>query len=273
MNEPLTPGRNRNGTADVLKGLAVLFMIQVHVMEQFATVEVYESLLGQVSMFLGGPFCAPVFLAVMGYFLASGNKPFLYYLKRGILLFAGGILLNLARSANLLIRIFNGSIDLNPWTFIFGVDILPLAGISLVIIGILRVSVKQNALAYLLMAVVAATISPLIADPVSSIQHPASSIRHPASAITALNYLRAFFTGTALWSYFPVFPWISYILSGMSFKLFLQSPRVAGILKPDQILIFSAPVLIILMLTIGWASGIIPNSFSYWIPLYALHTG
>ncbi len=256
MNETLMTGRDRNGTADLLKGLAVLFMIQVHIMEQFASSEVYESVLGQVSMFLGGPACAPVFLAVMGYFLASGNKPFLYYLKRGIFLFAGGILLNIARSANLLIKILNGSIEVDPWSFVFGVDILPLAGISLVIIGMLRMLFKTNGLLYLASAVIIATVSPLVADPASSIQYPASSILHPASTITALNYLRAFFTGTANWSYFPVFPWISYILTGISFRHLLQNPRVAGILKADHLLVYSAPAWVILMLTIQWASGI-----------------
>ncbi|MEI7897648.1 MAG: heparan-alpha-glucosaminide N-acetyltransferase domain-containing protein [bacterium] len=66
-----TPGNriNGNGTADLLKGIAVLFMIQVHIMEQFASPDTCNSLIGKISMFLGGPPCAPVFLAVMGYFL------------------------------------------------------------------------------------------------------------------------------------------------------------------------------------------------------------
>jgi len=64
MSDP--KNSNRNQTADLLKGFAVIFMIQVHVIEQFATQTLYDSLWGKISLFLGGPFCAPVFLAVMG---------------------------------------------------------------------------------------------------------------------------------------------------------------------------------------------------------------
>jgi uncharacterized membrane protein len=64
----------RDGTADLLKGFAVLFMIQVHLMEQFVSAYTYNSLIGKISMFLGGPFYTPVFLAVMGYFLAFSQS-------------------------------------------------------------------------------------------------------------------------------------------------------------------------------------------------------
>jgi uncharacterized membrane protein len=74
MIEQKGQGIDRDGTADLLKGFAVLFMIQVHIMEQFATPDTCNSIIGKISMFLGGPFCAPVFMAVMGYFLAFSSK-------------------------------------------------------------------------------------------------------------------------------------------------------------------------------------------------------
>jgi hypothetical protein len=81
MTDPAVDRMKRDGTADLLKGLAVLLMIQVHIMEQFVSSDTYNSLIGKASMFLGGPPCAPVFLAVMGYFLAITAKPFLYFLR------------------------------------------------------------------------------------------------------------------------------------------------------------------------------------------------
>ena len=68
----MSPGKEsvtRSFTADLLKGMAVLAMIQVHLMELFARQEVYDSLTGKISLFLGGIPAAPVFMAVMGYFL------------------------------------------------------------------------------------------------------------------------------------------------------------------------------------------------------------
>ena len=50
---------NRNGTADLLKGIAVLLMIQVHIMEQLAEYDLFNSRFGEISLFLGGPACAP----------------------------------------------------------------------------------------------------------------------------------------------------------------------------------------------------------------------
>lgn len=134
--------KSRNGTADLLKGIAVLLMIQVHIMEQFADPGLYNSTLGKISLFLGGPACAPVFMAVMGYFLASSHKSMKGFMVRGLMLFAGGIMLNTGRSANLLIQVFQGESELNPWHFIFGADILTLAGLSILVIGLLRLLLK-----------------------------------------------------------------------------------------------------------------------------------
>jgi surface polysaccharide O-acyltransferase-like enzyme len=65
---------NRNRTADLLKGLAVIFMIQVHLLELFATQDIYVSWIGKISLFLGGPPAAPVFMVVMGYYFASSKR-------------------------------------------------------------------------------------------------------------------------------------------------------------------------------------------------------
>ena len=86
MTDPQDNRVYRDGTADLLKGFAVLFMIQVHIMEQFATPDIFNSSIGKISMFLGGPPCAPVFMAVMGYFLAKSSRPFIYFLKRALAL-------------------------------------------------------------------------------------------------------------------------------------------------------------------------------------------
>ncbi len=239
----LAPGRiKRDGTADLLKGLAVLFMIQVHLMEQFVTPDIYNSLIGKVSMFLGGPVCAPVFLAVMGYFMATSAKPLSYFLKRGGLLFLGGILLNTARSANLLLQITQGKVNLDPWFFIMGADILTLAGISLILTGFLRLLFRDLTWLYFVFAVAIAAVSPWLHQP-------------PSSGII-LKYVIPFLWGEADWSYFPVFPWFAYVLTGYAFRLFLAQTPIVNNLELQHQYIYFVPVFIGVIITLPYAAGI-----------------
>ncbi|TRZ73171.1 MAG: DUF1624 domain-containing protein [Bacteroidetes bacterium] len=242
MNENKEVPKSRNGPADLLKGIAVLLMIQVHIMEQLAVPDLYNSILGKISLFSGGPACAPVFMAVMGYFLASTKKSFYGFFQRGLLLIAGGILLNTGRSANLLIRIFSGSSDLNPWTFILGADIFTLAGLSVIAVGLLRFVFKNNYLPYLFAAITVAVISPFLSG--------------NASSIAVTSYLTAFFWGNAGWSYFPVFPWTAYVLAGYAYRLFLQNVNWIHRLNVKELVYYAIPFWLILILTMPWASGI-----------------
>jgi hypothetical protein len=235
----------RDGTADLLKGFAVLFMIQVHIMELFALPDVYNSLIGKISLFLGGPPCAPVFMAVMGYFMVSSSKSLGYFLKRGVVLFFGGILLNTARSANLLIRIINGEIQLDPWFYIFGADILTLAGLSLMLTGLLRMILKEKYWLYFIFAVIIVTITPVL-NSTGTGQKPVS-------------HFMAFLWGTNEWSYFPLFPWYSYVLTGYAFRLFLKQYPYISKLRIEQHYIYFIPLWIFLIFTITYSVGIAHN--------------
>jgi uncharacterized membrane protein len=239
MNETIN---KRDGTADLLKGMAVLLMIQVHLMEQFATPDLYASLLGRISLFLGGPACAPVFMAVMGYYLAFTKKGFLQLLFRGIALFAGGIVLNASRSAHLLTRIFTGQVDLDPWQFIFGADILTLAGLSVILIALLRIIFKRHCLAYLCTALLIVVAAPFLA-----FQHDISGVR---------GYATPFLWGNAAWSFFPLFPWAAYVLTGYAFNDILRRFPWSRTADAGRLLAFTIPAWLILLPTLSWAAGI-----------------
>ncbi len=234
--------KDRNGSADLIKGVAVLLMIQVHIMEQLASPDLYNSALGKISLLLGGPACAPIFMAVLGYFLAFKDKTLLSFLKRGVLLFAGGILLNIGRSANLLILIFRGDSALNPWHYIFGADILTLAGLSVLAIGLLRLVFKTYFLPYILTAVIMVVISPLLTTHAIVSGFP--------------SYLAAFLWGDAEWSYFPVFPWMAYVLAGYAFKLFINKVKWVKRFDIREHFYFVIPLWVIILITMPWASRI-----------------
>ncbi len=192
---------SRNPTADLLKGVAVVLMIQVHLMEQFATLVLSQSTIGKVSLFLGGPPAAPVFLAVMGFFLARSRKTLLQHIQRGLLLILGGITLNLGLNANLLYSIGQGRFQLDPLAFVFGADILPLAGSSVIVVALLREVLKSRALSYLAASLIIAIVTPLLAS---------------LSTNPALMYIVPFLWGDQWWSYFPLFPWLAYSLLGVA---------------------------------------------------------
>jgi hypothetical protein len=234
--------QKRDGTADLLKGFAVLFMIQVHIMEQFVAPDTSSSMIGKISMFLGGPPCAPVFLAVMGYFLAVSAQPLSFFLKRGTILFFGGILLNSARSANLLIQVSRGELNLDPWFFILGADIFTLAGLSLILTGLLRILFRDKTLLYFIAALAVVGISPFL----STAGVKGSDLKH----------LVAFIYGTEGWSYFPLFPWFAYVLAGYSFRLFLKQTPVINKIDVQTQFIYFIPLWVVILITIPYASAI-----------------
>jgi uncharacterized membrane protein len=201
----MTPVREL--TPDVLKGIAVVLMIQVHLTENMAAPSFVESVAGRTSLFLGGPPAAPVFMAIMGYFLARPERPASYFWRRGFFLFAGGMLLNVGLNFHLLIEIYSGRMEVNPLRYVFGVDILHLAGLSVIAIGFVRKALKENWYAYFLLGVVisaAGEYLPSLAE----------------SNTPVLWYLNAFFWGEYSWSYFPLFPWLAYPLIGFGSRLF-----------------------------------------------------
>jgi hypothetical protein len=173
--------------------------------------------------------------------MAYSKKPLLYFLKRGVLLFAGGILLNASRSANLLIKIMQGGIDLDPWFFIMGADILTLAGLSLIFTGFLRVIFRDIYGLYILAAILVVAISPYL--------------HQPETEGGALQYVVGFVLGTEEWSYFPLFPWFAYVLTGYSLRLFVNQTAWVQKLDIQNLVPYLIPVMLAIILTLPFASG------------------
>jgi uncharacterized membrane protein len=77
----------RTQTPDLLKGIAVLLMMQVHIIELFATNQISDSIIGKFLLFLGGPLVAPIFAFFLGYFLIDSKKSTRQLFVRGLQLF------------------------------------------------------------------------------------------------------------------------------------------------------------------------------------------
>jgi len=228
--------KSRNRTADLLKGAAVLLMVQVHLIELFAQQQIFDSYIGSILLFLGGPPAAPIFMTIMGYFIAVGNSDISKSLLRGLKLFGGGLLLNFGLNLHLFIKIYNNTIVTSPWPYLFGVDILFLAGLSIIIIAILKRVTKNNPIVYVITIVVIFLIQQL---------------PYPAS-LGFMSYFNALFHSNVWWSYFPIVPWLAYPVIGYLF--YLVKPKITTYLKKQlhkNILIIITGVILISSISYG----------------------
>lgn len=187
---------------DLLKGFAVFLIVPVHILELFIDYPGRESWFGKLLLFLGGPVAVPIFMMVMGYFLAKSTKSFSNIILRGIKIFAIGLLLNIGLNFNLLLKIKYAGWQVNPFEYIFGVDILYLAGLSVIFIALLKTIAKGKvwlvfSFAFLILGL--------------------TEYMNEILMITERNYILPFIAGTYSWAYFPLFPWLAYSLIGFAF--------------------------------------------------------
>ena len=239
---------SRNRTADLLKGVAVILMVQVHIIELFAQQHIFDSFTGSVLLFLGGPPAAPVFMTVMGYFIAKGKGNISKSIIRGLKLIVLGLLLNFGLNFHLFVKIYNQTIVTSPWPYLFGVDILFLAGLSIIVLSVFQKTFKKKLLPYVLIIVFVFLISQLLPYPESS---------------GAMSYFTAIFYSDSWWSYFPVIPWLVYPVTGYIY--YLIEPSVINFLKKRtyKMLIFAISG-IILVITISYGVKIASNLHAYY---------
>jgi len=243
---------NRFTTFDLLKGIAVILMIQVHIIELFATQGVSHSIAGKMLMFLGGPPVAPVFLIVFGFFIARNNKSPLQLLKRGAIVLIIGLLLNIALNFNLIISVFFGKYQIDVLPYIFGVDILINAGIVLFIMALIKHFVKQSIVPLILLILLAAFLGKYLLSFLIE-----GGIK---------QYFLAVFYGTSWWSYFPVFPWFTYTLAGYTFFYIVQKTDIKFIYQIKYRIIFGVLFILFLLFTFKYAINTASD-----LPLYYHH--
>lgn len=242
--------KQRISLPDSIKGISVLMMIQVHLMELFAQQEVYDSFGGNISLFMGGIPAAPIFMLLMGYFLAYSKKSSGEMALRGVKLFAGGILLNVGLNLHLLYKIYFQNWELNPYHYIFGADILPLAGLSLLSFALIQKIATTSYLKYFGLAILIALSSQFF--------YPNQFQYHP------LRYVFSFFVGGTSWSFFPLLPWLSYPLIGFGLKLWNNKIDFASIVNKPWCKYIIALLTILLALSINFAFDISTNLDEYY---------
>lgn len=187
---------------DLLKGLAAFFMVQIHITELFIDSAGRESAFGKTTLFLGGPFAAVVFMIVMGYFIAKNKESSRQNLLRGVKIFVLGFLLNVGLNFHLLLKIKFDGWPYNPLEYLFGVDILYLAGMSISILSGLKSLKKGQGWASLILLLAVITLTGFMNEKLMVTNH---------------YFVLPFIAGAYSWSYFPLFPWLAYPLAGFIF--------------------------------------------------------
>ncbi len=192
---------------DLLKGFAVFLIVPVHILETFIDYPGRESWFGKVLLFLGGPIAVPVFMLVMGYFIAQNKKTLHKNLLRGVIILLLGFLLNIGLNFHLLLKIKFAEWQLNPWEYIFGVDIFYFAGLAIIILSLLKTIHTGREWIAVALALLISGLTGFINETLM---------------VPERNYIFPFIGGTWSWSYFPLFPWLAYPLAGFAFFHFEQ---------------------------------------------------
>lgn len=205
------PNRKRQPEIDVVRGLAVLFMILVHASNEFLNESYNNTVFAKVIDFFGCIPAAPVFMFVMGVgFIYSKNQTPWKLLKRGLFVFVGGYLLNffrgfLPQAIGNQLGYYNIPLD-QSIEYILAVDILQFAGLAMITVSLLKF-LRISPVFYPLLAISAGIVSPYLWGTTSS---------NPVLKFICLSLF-----GGKGYTFHPLFSWIFYPLMGAFFGWFL----------------------------------------------------
>jgi uncharacterized membrane protein len=202
--------RERVRAFDLARGLAVLFMIGVHVLWHWGAPDTWTSPIGQVISLAGGPTAAPVFMFLMGASLAfSSRTSFRSLVVRGAWLVWLGYLLNFLRGViPAYLGLSTGIVtpeQIAPFTLPWlatTVDVHHMAGLSLIAIAALRTVTRRGA-TWLAIAAAVVLAGPII----RGLEFGTPLLDAPLTPIL----------GGAPNVYYAVVPWIAYPLVGAVF--------------------------------------------------------
>jgi uncharacterized membrane protein len=234
--------RERVRGFDLARGLAVFFMILVHVLWHWGSPETWTTPIGEAISVLGGPTAAPVFMFLMGASLAfSSRSSFGSLASRGLWLVFLGYLLNFLRGViPASLGLASGVVTADqiapftPWWLATTIDIHHMAGLSLIAIGALRVRTRPGWI-WLGLAGALAIAAPWL----RSLTFGTPLLDGPLTPIL----------GSAPNVYYAVVPWLVYPLIGAVFGRLVAA-------APDRTAIFRRAALLGLALLVA-AAGLI----------------
>ncbi len=205
---------------DLLRGWALIIMIEVHIFNAFIIPSLKETNLFDLLNFING-LVAPAFLFVSGFaFIISSERRieelrkygtyFWNKLSRIALIFLAGYSLHLPFFSFSKIVGESSSNQLVSW---LNVDILQCIAAGLLLLLLLRIFIKKEDVFYRLLIVIVILISLI------------SPILWKTDFGNFLPIFFADYFNTMYGSYFPLFPWLFFLFSGAVFSKFYINSR------------------------------------------------
>lgn len=204
---------------DFARGVAIIIMVGIHVLYLLSYNTIEQSVFYKTTYILSSFICAPVFIFLMGFFISLSRKQNSY---KKIILHSLQILL-IAYLLNFLrgvipnyMGIYFESLsytDIKPYTFgilFIEIDILHLAGLCLLILGLLYKWVKNKYILLIILMIIIG-ITPFLVK----IQ----------TNIPVMNYFLELLWGQSFYTYFPLFPWMAFSLSGIIYGEFFKQAK------------------------------------------------
>jgi uncharacterized membrane protein len=226
---------------DIARGLAVIFMVMIHVFVVFSVLTIYDDapLYSSIVEFLGGLPAAPVFMFILGVgIIYSRNSNSKTLIKRGIKLILTGYLLNILRfliPAILFYNRYDIFFEIKPLIYetLFVGDILQFAGLTMLFFAaIIKLNFSRIHISFLLVIIAFTNqILPNISG----------------TTLTA-PILALFIGGNEQLSFFPFISWIFYPLSGYLFASFLIETRNKNIFY-KKILQYTTPATLLYIIS------------------------
>lgn len=213
----------RIAALDLARGLALLFMVWVHVLEEWASMPVQLGPYGRVVEAFGSVPAAPVFMVLMGASLAFTSRTSPAALaRRGLQILLLAFALNAVRGAlPAWIGLRFGLVDAaalgpyTPWRLLWNVDILGFAGPALVLLGLLKSF--ERPLAWVVVAAGVAVAAPHLWGLATGWPVVDGVLRH--------------LWGDDVMVSFPIFPWLAYPLVGMAWGTWLARGDEARVFR------------------------------------------
>jgi len=201
---------------DLCRGFTVLFIPIIHCVMLYSKIEVHHSWLGQILAYIAEWPGGQVFMLMMGMWMAKSDKPATYHLKRALLLLVLGYILNVVK------YVLPAWVGILPETFILDThfstnslfaellsigDVLHFSSIAMVIIVAIK-SIRGSlciASGLLLFTILFSALAWDLQSEYFIIQHLLHLIGgHPNQA------------------FFPVFPWMVYVLAGFVLGMMME---------------------------------------------------
>jgi uncharacterized membrane protein len=196
---------------DLARGLAIVFMIGVHVLWHWGAPDTWTTPIGQAISLLGGPTAAPVFMFLMGASLAfSSRTSFGSLAVRGLWLLWLGYLLNVLRGViPAYLGLQTGLVtadEIAPFTLPWlatTVDVHHMAGLSLIAIAALRSMTRRPGWPWVALAAAIVLAGPFL----RGLEFGTPLLDGPLTPVL----------GGAPNVYYAVVPWIAFPLVGAAY--------------------------------------------------------